>query len=190
MIAADDPVSGEQQLIHDAMAGNDRAFQTLVESHMKQIYNVAFGFAGDHDAAEDITQEVFVRAHSRLASFRGEAGFGTWLYRIALNVSLNDRHQRKRRAERSVRLTEGTAVNIASYDDHVENADQRAFVERALHELPTLQRAVLILRHLEGLSTRQVSEILKCSEGTVKTHLFRGLKKMRRKLLFLQEGHG
>ena len=68
-------------------------------------------------------------------------------------------------------------------------SEQRAHIERALHELPTLQRAVVILRHLDGLSTRQVSQILRCSEGTVKTHLFRGLKKMRRKLVFLQEGH-
>ncbi|HTY57334.1 MAG TPA: RNA polymerase sigma factor, partial [Bacteroidota bacterium] len=65
--------------------------------------------------------------------------------------------------------------------------DVRAHIERALHELPTLQRAVVILRHMDGLSTKQVSRILRCSEGTVKTHLFRGLKKLREKLEFLQE---
>jgi RNA polymerase sigma factor (sigma-70 family) len=65
--------------------------------------------------------------------------------------------------------------------------DLRAHVERALHELPTLQRAVVILRHLNGLSTREVGNILHCSEGTVKTHLFRGLEKMRQRLQFLQE---
>ncbi len=66
--------------------------------------------------------------------------------------------------------------------------DTRIYVERALHELPTLQRAVVMLRHMNGLSTRQVSRILDCSEGTVKTHLHRGLKKMREKLQFIREG--
>ena len=187
MIAADEPASGEQQLIRAAVSGNDRAFQSLVEAHMKHVYNVAFGFVGDHDSADDIAQEVFVRAYSKLSSFRGEAGFGTWLYRIALNVSLNHLQQRRRKSERSVALVDGAATDVVSDDGHVERVEQRAHIERALHELPTLQRAVVILRHLDGLSTRQVSQILKCSEGTVKTHLFRGLKKMRSKLVFLQE---
>ena len=186
MTAADEPVSGEQQLILDAKAGNDRAFQTLVEHHMRQIYNVAFSFVGDHDSAEDITQEVFVKAYSKLSSFRGEAGLGTWLYRIALNVSLNYLQQRRRKMARTIDLLNGT-VHVASHDSHAEAVEQRAHIERALHELPTLQRAAVILRHLDGLSTKQVSQILKCSEGTVKTHLFRGLRKMRSKLLFLQE---
>ncbi len=188
MAAADDPPMGEQQLISEALAGNERAFRTLVERYMKQTYNVAFSCVGDHDSAEDITQEVFVKAHSKLSSFRGEAGFGTWLYRITLNLSLNYLQQRRRKTERTVDLTEGIPGNDSSHETHAEATDQRAHIERALHELPTLQRAVVILRHLDGLSTRQVSHILRCSEGTVKTHLFRGLKKMRTKLLFLQEG--
>ena len=187
MTAADEPGAGEQQLIREARAGNHRAFQGLVERHMKQTYNVAFGFVGDHDSAEDITQEVFVKVHSKLSSFRGEAEFSTWLYRITLNLSLNYLKQRKRKTERTVELMEGALGNADSHDNHAENIEQRAHIEQALHELPTLQRAAVILRHLDGLSTRQVSQILKCSEGTVKTHLFRGLKKMRSKLLFLQE---
>jgi len=69
-----------------------------------------------------------------------------------------------------------------------EQIDVAIHIERALHELPTLQRAVVILRHIDGLSTKQVSGILRCSEGTVKTHLFRGLKKLRMKLRYLEEG--
>ena len=70
----------------------------------------------------------------------------------------------------------------------MENLDLSMHIERALHELPTLQRAVVILRHIDGLPTRTVSEILKCSEGTVKTHLHRGLKKMRSLLQHVREG--
>jgi RNA polymerase sigma factor (sigma-70 family) len=74
---------------------------------------------------------------------------------------------------------------VSTLDDGA-GADVRAHIEKALHELPTLQRAVVILRHLDGLSTKQVSEILQCSEGTVKTHCFRGLRKLREKLEFLK----
>ncbi|HCV42277.1 MAG TPA: hypothetical protein DGH68_02245 [Bacteroidetes bacterium] len=177
----------EQQLILEAKAGNHRAFQRLVERHMKRTYNVAFSFVGDHDAAEDIVQDVFIKVHSALASFRGDAEFSTWLYRITTNLALNHLKQRKRKEERTVDTMDVAAAHLGSHDNHTEDLDRRFHIERALHELPTLQRAVVILRHLDGLSTRQVSEILKCSEGTVKTHLFRGLKKMRTKLLFLQE---
>jgi RNA polymerase sigma factor (sigma-70 family) len=69
-----------------------------------------------------------------------------------------------------------------------EDLDVAGHIERALHDLPTLQRAVVMLRHMNGLSTREVSNILHCSEGTVKTHLFRGLEKMRQKLQFLRAG--
>ncbi|MBM2841448.1 MAG: polymerase subunit sigma-24 [Bacteroidetes bacterium] len=139
---------------------------------MKQTYNVAFGFVRDHDRAEEITQEVFVKVYTSLSSFRGESEFSTWLYRITTNLALNHLKRHKLNEERSVIIADATDVHI----------------ERVLHELPTLQRAVVILRHIDGLSTKQVSGILKCSEGTVKTHLFRGLKKMRSKLAFLQEG--
>jgi len=190
MTAAGEPDMGEQQLILDARAGDDRAFRTLVERHMRQVYNVAYGLVKDHDEAEDIAQEVFVKAHAMLSSFRGEAGFGTWIYRITLNASFNGLQKRKRRAGHTVDLMNEAVANIGASDEHVESAEHRSLIERALHELPTLQRAVIILRHMEGLSTRQVSQILRCSEGTVKTHLFRGLKKMRSKLDFLYEGKG
>jgi len=187
MTAADVPPSGEQQLILEARAGSHRAFQSLVERHMKSTYNIAFSFVGDHDRAEDIAQEVFVKVHSALSSFRGEAELGTWLYRIATNLSLNNVKQHNRRSERTVDVMDAVATHLAVHDTHTESSEQRAHIERALHELPTLQRAVVILRHIDGLSTKQVSQILKCTEGTVKTHLFRGLKKMRIKLLFLRE---
>lgn len=192
MTAADEPEQGkptsaEQQLILEAKRGSHRAYQRLVERHMKRTYNIAFSFVGDHDAAEDIAQDVFIKVHSALTSFRGEAEFGTWIYRITTNLALNYLKQRKRKETRTVDAMDAAAETLGSHDNHTEDADRRFHIERALHELPTLQRAVVILRHLDGLSTRQVSEILKCSEGTVKTHLFRGLKKMRTKLLFLQE---
>jgi RNA polymerase sigma-70 factor (ECF subfamily) len=125
--------------------------------------------------------------HFALPSFRGDSELGTWIYRITTNLSLNHVKQHKRNVKRTVDVMDVAATSLVSHNNQTEESDRRMYIERALHELPTLQRAVVILRHLDGLSTRQVGHILKCSEGTVKTHLFRGLKKMRSKLLFLQE---
>jgi RNA polymerase sigma-70 factor (ECF subfamily) len=180
------PAADEQHLILQAKQGSQEAYRLLVERHMKQAYDVAFGFVGDHQGAEDITQDAFVRVYRSLKGFRGEAEFGTWLYRIIMNLSFNRLKQIKRRSKYEVRDIDPSSLVSAQPANEPEAFDVRLHIERALHELPTLQRAVVILRHLDGLSTAQVSGILRCSEGTVKTHLFRGLKKLRTKLAFLK----
>ncbi len=181
------PAAEEQQLVVEARSGSQSAFRVLVERHMKQAYNIAYGFLNDHDGAEDIAQEAFVRAYESLHTFRGEAEFSTWLSRIVMNLSLNRVKKIRRRHEFEVRALDAGAspASVNPGDDHEQ--DLTAHIERALHELPTLQRATVILRHLEGLSTQQVSRILGCSEGTVKTHLYRGLMKLKKKLRFLNE---
>jgi RNA polymerase sigma-70 factor (ECF subfamily) len=170
----------EQQLILQVKQGHDGAFRLLVERHMKQAYNVAYGFVSDHDDAQDVAQEAFVRVYQSIGTFRGDAVFSTWLYKIVMNLSLNRIRQRKSKAHREVELTD--RMIDATPDRQApaeEQQEMRLRLERALHELPTLQRATVILRHINGLSTKQVSGILAVSEGTVKTHLFRGLKRMR-----------
>lgn len=177
------PAADEQHLINRAKAGSQEAFRHLVERHMKPAYNLAYGFVANHEQAEDITQEAFIRVHRSLGTFRGDAAFATWLHRIVVNLALSRKKQESRMVALD-QLHEDPAGPVAvTHQDHNETATH---LERALHELPTLQRAVVILRHLEGMSTRQVSVILRCSEGTVKTHLFRGMKKLKRKLAYLK----
>jgi len=177
------PAADEQHLIDRARQGSQDAFRCLVERHMKQAYNLAFGFVASHELAEDITQEAFIRVYRSLGTFRGESTFATWLHRIVVNLALN----RKKRDRRTVGLDQIPANPSApSFVSHHEQCEATVHLERALHELPTLQRAVVILRHLEGMSTRQVSVILQCSEGTVKTHLFRGMTKLKKKLAYLK----
>ncbi len=178
----------EQQLIVQAKNGNVRAFRDLVERYMKHAYNVAHSFVGSHDNAEDIAQEAFVRVHRSLSSFRGDAEFSTWLYRITMNLSLNRLNEKKKKMQREINIMESIQESANPGAESTDGANVQMHIERALHRLPTLQRAVVILRHLNGLSTREVSTILQCSEGTVKTHLHRGLNKMRVMLEFLEEG--
>ncbi len=180
------PAADEQHLISRAREGNHEAFRVLVEHHMKHAYNVAFGFVGSHDAAADVAQEAFVRAHRSLGTFRGDADFGTWLHRIVMNLAMNRVKSDRARAQHEVDPQSPAAHRATQEPPFGQGEDVRGHIEKALHELPTLQRAVVILRHLDGLSTKQVSAILMCSQGTVKTHLFRGLKKMRVKLQFLE----
>jgi RNA polymerase sigma-70 factor (ECF subfamily) len=175
----------EQLLILQAKEQDAGAFRTLVERYMKQTYNVAFNLVRNHEDAEDVAQEAFVRIYRSLGKFRGDSEFSTWLYRITVNVALDRIKQRKTKEDREIRNTENMLMPFAIHTG--ENADLSMHIERALHELPTLQRAVVILRHLNGLPTKKVGEILQCSEGTVKTHLHRGLKKMKQNLNFLKE---
>lgn len=180
------PAADEQHLIRQSRNGDQGSFRVLVERHMRQVYNIAYSFVSDHHAAEEIAQEAFVRAHRSLPGFRGESEFGTWIYRIATNLSLNRLKSERNRQRREVRGTDMEATAVSPETVGEDRFDLADHVERALHELPTLQRAVVILRHVDGLTTRQVSSILSCSEGTVKTHLFRGLRKLRQKLEFLR----
>ncbi len=182
------PAADEQEILVSVRQGDHDAFRVLVQTHMRQAYDIAYSILGSHDDADDVAQEAFVKVHRSIGSFRGESGFGTWLFRIVTNCALNRLKQRKRERRRDVGLGEADREMADVNAGIGQTEDPRIYVERALHELPTLQRAVVMLRHMNGLSTRQVSKILDCSEGTVKTHLHRGLKKMREKLEFLKEG--
>jgi len=181
------PSAEEEQLILRAREGSRDAFRCLVERHMKSAYNVAYSFVNDHHGAEEVAQEAFIRVYQSLESFRGDSEFSTWLYRIVTNLSLNRLKQIRRRQEREVSSLTEEHVGSVEYTGAMPGMEMSEHIERALHELPTMQRAVVILRHVDGLSTRQVSRILRCSEGTVKTHLFRGLEKMKKKLDYLQK---
>lgn len=177
----------EQQLLLRAKGGNAEAFRRLVDRYMKRAYDIAYSFVGGHDDAEDIVQEAFVRVYRSLSSFRGDAEFSTWLYRIVMNLSLNRLNEHKKKAQRQLSTTQAAPALAVDDPRFSDGPDVQFHVERAIHQLPTLQRAVVILRHLDGLSTKEVGHILRCSEGTVKTHLHRGLKKMRTLLDFLKD---
>ncbi|HAV22817.1 MAG: hypothetical protein A2X67_01170 [Ignavibacteria bacterium GWA2_55_11] len=171
----------DRTLIADILAGSREAFRQLVTRHQRQAYTVAYGFVGNHQDADDVAQEAFVLVFRKLHTYRGDAEFSTWLHRIVANAALTHVRRRSRHQERHVTLEHPDAEHLAEELKN-DDPDRRRMIERVLHDLPTLQRAVVILRHLQGRSTRQVSETLGCSEGTVKTHLHRGLQTMKKKL--------
>ena len=179
------------ELVRD-LAGEDvdrqrRALGLLYERYSRRIFNVAYRVLGDWDAAQDVTQEVFLHLSRRIATVRGDAGLTSWLYRITVNRAIDARHREKRRPAWRMgdSVLEGD-VKRPRGDDAVEDPDAGRVrdalaveVERSLGRLSPKLRAILVLRYLEGLSYEELSEVLACSMGTVKSRLNRAHTAMR-----------
>ncbi len=179
------PTTSEAILVERAQAGDRAAFEELVRRHADRLYAVLLRFLGDGDEAEEVTQEAFLRAWRSIARFQGRSQFFTWLYRIGINEA-------KRRAERRSRPGTLTSIEDAPIEDapdwsdapelRAEQADLRAVLERAIGKLPPDYRAPLVLRDVEGLSTREAAEIMGLGEAAFKSRLHRARLAVRRAL--------
>jgi RNA polymerase sigma-70 factor (ECF subfamily) len=168
--------SSDAELVSRAQAGDREAFEELVRRHADHLYSVVRHLCGSAEEAEDVTQDTFLRAWRGLRSFRRDALFFTWLYRIGINEA-------KRRSGRELpqallaRLDEIGAVDPADMSEAPhERAAQRELrgaLECAVHALPLKYRAPLILRDIEGLSTAEASGVLELGEGAFKSRLHR-----------------
>ncbi|MBN1543665.1 sigma-70 family RNA polymerase sigma factor [candidate division KSB1 bacterium] len=168
----------DTELVKQAMEGNERAFADLVRRHESRVAATVYGMLGDCPEAEDIGQETFIRFYRALPRFRGESTVATYLTRIAINLSLNELKRRKRRrllGLHSIDESEAPTVRI-------ENPEWREVLQRALQRLDPLFRTVVVLRWIEGYSTRETAEILDVPEGTVLSRLARAQKKLQHML--------
>jgi RNA polymerase sigma-70 factor (ECF subfamily) len=168
--------------------GSERAFAALHSRYRERIYSLAFTYLGNPDEAEDVTQEVFVRAYRAMGSFKGQSQFFTWLYRIALNCCKDWVKQAHYvRCDRRDDLwwsgcPEGSSLfgRVSKVEQSVERREARALLEQALAKLSPEFREALVLREVDGLSYREIGQVLGCSEGTVKSRIFRSRFQMRR----------
>ncbi len=163
-------------LIQRYLEGDDYAVEELVMKYRKKIYFLAYRMTGDIEASKDLTQKTFMQAFSGIKSFRKESGFYTWLYQIALNICLN--HLNKKGLH-SDTLDENHPDNCNSALSSVLDKEKQKNVQESLKRLPERQRAAVILRAYEGLTSKKASEVMKCSEGAVKAHYHNGIKKLR-----------
>ncbi|RPI03202.1 MAG: sigma-70 family RNA polymerase sigma factor [Ignavibacteriae bacterium] len=171
--------SSDLELVELFQKGNETCFNELVRRYQEKIYWVARRFVNDHDQADDIVQEVFIKVYSALKDFRAESGVYTWLYRITVNVALNA--LRKQRIRDFVRIDEffDTAGDEHEQPDSiVEKDEQQKLIEEAIAKLPEKQKAVFILRYYEELSYEEISAILKTSIGGLKANYFHAAKKI------------
>lgn len=190
--AASESSRDEDLAILEAVrAGDPTAYRGLVEKYQQRVYGMVYGMLRNREDARDITQDAFVKAYNNLDKFRLESSFYTWLYRIAMNLAIDATRRRKRRVttefDEQIASRDGTG---AVSDQHHRESPSRSLERQQLHthimaaieELPEDQRQAILLRELEGLSYKDISDIMGIPEGTVMSRLFYARKKLQKLL--------
>lgn len=184
----------EKELVQAAQAGSEEAFAALVEKYRIKMFNLAYSITRDPDLADDLAQDVFIKAYESLPKFKSRSGFGTWLYRIAVNASMD--HLRKERAFKTTVYKARTSEQ-AVHDDEIikqeieeEKEKRKKLLYQALRSLPEKHRIILTLRDVRGLPYREIADVLDISPGTVDSRLHRARQKLRKRLIFLSTREG
>lgn len=172
----------EFELVRQAAAGNTYAFKELYNSNVSRVYAVCLRAAQDRDLAEELTQEVFIKAWEKLNTFQFESKFSSWLHSIAVNQFLMMKRSEKRFSERVAELSE--IVNRENPLNKAKHSyDSRIDIEGALEKLPEQARLAFILHDIEGYKHHEISEIMNIEIGTSKAHLHRARKMLRKELV-------
>ena len=173
-------------LVAASKIGNQDAFAVLVQRHQRRVFNLVFRTLQNYEEANEVTQDAFFSAWQGLPSFRGDARFSTWLYRIAYNCSLKQLEQRKRDNALQAAIQSEPLDNDDQIDAELEAHDRQAIVREHLLTLPAKYRVVLTLRHLQEMTYEEMAEILTMPIGTIKTHLFRARNLLKQRLEALE----
>jgi RNA polymerase sigma-70 factor (ECF subfamily) len=169
-----------------ARDGDSQAFRALVERHSRTIFRLAHRMTGNEHDAEDVVQETFLRAYRQLGRFEARANFGTWLYRIAVNCSIDVIRSRRRNdaTEGSDALERASGAPVGQTDPPdldrlVFSAEIKRRVTAALEGLSQMERAAFVLRHFEGQSIEEIGRVLGLRTNATKHSIFRAVRKMR-----------
>jgi len=167
-----------------ARQGDSEAFRSLVERHSRSVFRLAYRMTGNEQDAEDVVQESFLRAYKQLGRFESRANFGTWLYRIVANCSVDLMRARQARHDQSRGESLDEAVELPAGDTPgperlARSAEISARVREALDGLSPLERAAFTLRHHEGRSIEEISRMLGLGTSAAKHSVFRAVKKLR-----------
>ena len=181
------------EIINSILEGDRNSYAILVERHQSMVFRTCLGFVHNKEDADDLTQEVFIQAYQSLHSFKGEASFSTWLYRIAVNASLNKvrRSSKFKLLQRfdslfgSAKGTDTTHPDLQTEDPEniLMRTEQREWVQKSLDSLPEKQRTAIVLSKYDELSQKEIAEIMNTSEGAVESLLQRAKTNLREKLL-------
>jgi RNA polymerase sigma-70 factor (ECF subfamily) len=176
-------------LIEEIRGGSEKSFDQLMQNHQDQVFRIAHSFSKDTENAMDITQNIFLKVYQNLNQFRSQSQFKTWLMRIAFNESLNwIKKNQKYQKHEDIELTMTNKQDPISQEDEFLAQENRALLLKSLYELNTKYRLAVVLRYFENYSIRDISGILKCSEGVVKNILFRSLRKLKDNLSTIDAG--
>jgi len=193
------PEINEAILIERCKQGDRAAFDVLVRTYEKRVYNLAYRLSASYDEANDISVDAFLRVFQAIRLFRGDAHFSTWLFRIVTNVYL-DRRKRTRNKqhlslEEYIDLEENSVSRqiedpAATPDTMAENQERTEILQSAINGLPDYQRAMVVLYHTEGLSYEEIAAVFSLPIGTVKSRLNRARLMLRTKLEPVKELFG
>ena len=168
--------------ILECQQGNLQAFERLVRCYQQHAIGVAYQMLGDWEDARDAAQDAFIKAYQAINSFDvSRCKFSTWLYRILINTCI-DYHRRRDAVTEAIGITpfSGFYQEPPAPDHDIEASEHRAILKQALDRLSDRHRAVVTLRDLQGLSCREIGEIMACSEATVRVHLFHARRKLKK----------
>ncbi len=179
-----DRKSPDEVLIDAAMGGDDQAFRMVVERFMDEVSRTVTGVLGPVPEIDDVVQEVFIKLHRSLPSFRGDASLKTYVVRMAINKSLDALRKRKRSRWMQPWSSEETwdPPSDLSSDAEITGQERNLVLRAAVNRLPESQRAVVVLRLIEDLSTEETAKVLDIPYGTVLSRLKRGLEKLKKDL--------
>lgn len=173
----------DRKLVRNLRRRDEDAFRELVRVYQHRVFNIVYRILGDREEAEDVAQEVFVAIFKHIDSFRGDAKFSTWVYRIATNQARNRlkyharRHRRDHQnyedAPESAHQDSDFAGTIPQPEDAVLGRELEKIIQEGLAELGEIHRTIIVLRDVELLSYQEIAEIVELPEGTVKSRLFR-----------------
>jgi len=185
----------DHSLVQRARSGDERAFRTLVERYQKKVYAVALAMVKDREEAMDVVQEAFVKVHRSLESFKADATFYTWLYRITVNVCIDVIRRRGAMRSDSVEFDERIGhdlaeANLGAVSSQLGSNPEKSVlqhelgqkIQEALEQIPEKHRAILLLRELDGLSYEELAQVLEIPKGTVMSRLFHARAKVQKLL--------
>ncbi|AEE91753.1 RNA polymerase, sigma-24 subunit, ECF subfamily [Tepidanaerobacter acetatoxydans Re1] len=180
-------MSAEKDLVRRAKRGDISAFEDLISGYEKKVYNTAYRFFNNAEDAMDVSQEIFIKIFTSLRRFREDSSFSTWLYRIAVNTCID--FLRKKREDvfpikEEIAMDDKIKLGFQTElpEEFVEKQETKQAIMKAISTLPEEQRICIILRDVQGFSYTEISDILSCSLGTVKSRLFRGRRALKENL--------
>jgi RNA polymerase sigma-70 factor (ECF subfamily) len=177
----------EAEAIHRAQRGDGECFEILYNLHKRRVYSLCLRMIGDVVAAEDLTQEAFLQLYRKIASFRAESAFSTWLHRLTVNIVLM---RLRKRGHQEVSLEEtqepteedGPKKDFGSQDRNLAGSIDRVILERAIASLPPGYRIIFVLHDVEGYEHNEIAEMLGCSVGNSKSQLHKARVTLRDQL--------
>lgn len=178
----------EKELVNKARDGDIEAFEFLIHEYQKKVFNIAYRMIGNYDDASELAQEVFIKAYKSIRNFKGDSSFSTWIYKVTTNVCLDEIRKRKNKKvislDEEIEYKDGEVKRQIkderpSPEKILENKQVRKAVEDSINELADDFKTVIVLRDVQGFSYEEISKMIDCPQGTVKSRINRARQSLK-----------